>query len=202
MASRALRLVGQEYVGELIGSITGDVHCYGYAIHDSICIYVSMGGPRMAVEAIRAKLSKGYIVSCAPWDAPSVELTAGEGNSGMYHAYLTNIPEAKFTSLILVHEWAVVPNYNGAATTFLFRTDDAQATAKLKHHVTELVKVPVFDAWAGYLYSAGQTAGLVRKTRSAGAIDVLTVDLDATAWTRLITGGLGTEKLQLPALTV
>jgi len=149
MASRALRTVGQEYIGELTGSITGDVHCYGFAIHEGICIYVSMGGPRMAVEAIRAKLSKGDIVSCAPWDAPSVELTAGEGNSGMYHAYLTNIPEAKFTSLILVHEWAVVPNYNGAATTFLFRTDDGQATAKLKNHVTELVKVPRHRASEG-----------------------------------------------------
>ncbi|MDX2139538.1 MAG: hypothetical protein SF123_15745 [Chloroflexota bacterium] len=202
MASRALRTVGQEYVGELTGSITGDVHCYGYAIHEGICIYVSMGGPRMAVEAIRAKLSKGDIVSCAPWDTPSVELTAGEGNSGMYHAFMTNIPEAKFTSLILVHEWAVMPNYNGAATTFLFRTEDAQATAKLKHHVTELVKVPVFDTWASYLYAAGQTAGLIRQTRSAGAIDLLTVDLDATAWTRLITGGLESGKLQLPALTL
>ncbi|MBN8590618.1 MAG: hypothetical protein J0M33_02625 [Anaerolineae bacterium] len=197
MASRDLRTVRQEYVGELTGSITGDVHCYGYAIHEGICIYVSMGGPRMAVEAIRAKLSKGDIVSCAPWDAPSVELTAGEGNSGMYHAYMTNIPEAKFTSLILVHERAVVPNYNGASTMFLFRTDDAQATAKLKHHVTELVNVPVFDAWADYLYTAGQTAGLVRQTRSAGAIDVLTVDLDATAWTRLITGGLEQNVIHL-----
>jgi len=197
VASRALRTVGIEYVGELTGSITGDVHCYGYAIHDGICIYVSMGGPRMAVEAIRAKLSKGDIVSCAPWDAPSVELTAGEGNSGMYHAYMTNIPEAKFTSLILVHEWAVMPNYSGAATTFLFRTDDAQATAKLKHHVTELVKVPVFDAWSDYLYSAGQTASLVRPTRSAGAIDVLTIDLDATAWTGLITGGLSAKGIAL-----
>jgi hypothetical protein len=198
MANRVLRAVGQEYVGELTGSITGDVHCYGYAIHEGICIYLSMGGPRMAVEAIRAKLSKGDIVSCAPWDAPSVELTAGEGKSGMYDAYLTNIPEAKFTSLMLVHEWAVTPNYNGVATTFLFRTDDMQATAKLKHHVTELVKLPVFDAWAAYVYSAGQTAGLVRKTRSAGGIDVLTVDLDATAWTRLITGGLEQGIMQLP----
>ncbi len=54
----------------------------------------------------------------------------------------------------------------------------------------ELVKVPVFDTWADYLYDAGQRAGLVRQTRSAGAIDALTVDLDATAWTRLITSGL------------
>ncbi len=192
MAKRGsiVRSIGQEYVGELTGSITGDVLCYGYAIHEGVCIYVSMGGPRMAVEAIRAKLAKGDIVNCVPWDDPAVELTAGEGNSGMYHAYMTNIPEAKFTSLILVHEWAVTPNYNGAATTFIFRTDDAQATVKLKQHVTELVKVPVFDAWASYLYDAGQTAGLVRKTHSGGAIDLLTVDLDATAWTRLITTGL------------
>jgi hypothetical protein len=189
----------QSYVGELTGSITGQVFCYGYAVHEGICVYVNMAGPRMGVEAIRAKLSKGDQVSVVPFDAPSVELTAGEGNSGMYHAYMTNIPEAKFTSLILVHEWAVVPNYNGAATTFLFRTDDARATAKLKHHVTELVKVPVFDAWSSYLYSAGQTVGLVRKTRSAGAIDLLTVDLDATAWTRLITGGLEQGMITLSA---
>jgi len=94
MASRALRTVGQEYIGELTGSITGDVHCYGFAIHEGICIYVSMGGPRMAVEAIRAKLSKGDIVSCAPWDAPSVELTAGEGNSGMYkQRHVSRLPD-------------------------------------------------------------------------------------------------------------
>jgi hypothetical protein len=42
-----------------------------------------------------------------------------------------------------------------------------------------------------------QTAGLVRKTRSAGGIAVLTVDLDADAWTRLVTGGLGQGKVAL-----
>jgi hypothetical protein len=106
---RTLTAVGQSYVGELTGSISGDVHCYGYAIHEGICIFVNMGGPRMAVEAVRAKLSKGDIVSCTPWDAPAVELTAGEGNSGMYHDYFANIPEAKFTSLILCHDLLVNP---------------------------------------------------------------------------------------------
>jgi hypothetical protein len=159
---RTLVAIGQTYIGELTGSISGDVHCYGYAIHEGICIFVNMGGPRMAVEAVRAKLSKGDIVSCTPWDAPAIELTAGEGNSGMYHDFMQNISEAKFTSLIL-------------------RTDEAQAAAKLKHHVTELVKVPVFDEWAGYLYHAGQTAMLVRQTRSAGEIDLLTVMLDVDA---------------------
>lgn len=187
---RALAAVGQSYIGELTGSISGNVYCYGYAIHEGICVYVNMGGPRMAVEAIRAKFSKGEIVNCVPWDAPAIELTAGEGNSGMYHDYFQNIPEAKFTSLILCHDLLVNPNYGGKSTTFIFRNDETQAAAKLKQHVTELVKVPVFDKWASYLYGAGQTAMLVRQTRSAGSIDLLTIELDVDAWTRLITGGL------------
>jgi len=195
---RTLAVIGQSYVGELTGSITGNVYCFGYGIHEGICVFVNMGGPRMAVEAIRAKLSKGDIVNCTPWDAPAVELTAGEGNSGMYHDYFQNIPEAKFTSLILGHDLLVNPNYGGKSTTFILRTDEAQAAAKLKHHVTELVKVPVFDAWAGYLYHAGQTAMLVRPTRSAGDIDLLSVDLDIDAWTRLITGGIEQGVITLP----
>jgi hypothetical protein len=195
---RTLSAIGQSCVGELTGSITGNVWCYGYAIHDGICVFVNMGGPRMAVEAIRAKFSKGDIVNCVPWDAPAVELTAGEGNSGMYHDYMQNIPEAKFTSLILCHDLLVNPNYGGKSTTFILRTDEAQAAAKLKHHVTELVKVPVFDEWTGYLYHAGQTAMLVRPTRSAGDSDLLSVDLDIDAWTRLITGGLEQGVIALP----
>jgi hypothetical protein len=195
---RTLAAVGQSYVGELTGSITGNVWCYGYGIHEGVCVFVNMGGPRMAVEAIRAKLGKGDIVNCTPWDAPAVELTAGEGNTGMYHDYMQNIPEAKFTSLILCHDLLVNPNYGGKSTTFILRTDEDQAAAKLKHHVTELVKVPVFDEWAGYLYHAGQTAMLVRPTRSAGDIDLLSVTLDIDAWTRLITGGIEQGVITLP----
>jgi hypothetical protein len=196
---RTLTAIGQSCVGELTGSITGNVWCYGYGIHEGVCVFVNMGGPRMAVEAIRAKLSKGDIVNCVPWDAPAVELTAGEGNTGMYHDFMQNIPEAKFTSLILCHDLLVNPNYGGKSTTFILRTDEAQAAAKLKHHVTELVKVPVFDEWAGYLYHAGQSAMLVRPTRSAGSIDLLSVTLDVDAWTRLITGGIEQGVIALPA---
>ncbi|MBI1281319.1 MAG: hypothetical protein GC179_24545 [Anaerolineaceae bacterium] len=198
---RALAVIGQSYVGELTGSITGNVYCYGYAIHDGICVYVNMGGPRMAVEAIRAKFSKGEIVNCIPWDAPAIELTAGEGNSGMYHDFMQNIPEAKFTSLILCHNLLINPNYGGKSITFIFRTSETQAMAKLKHCVTELVKVPVFDGWAAYLYQAGQSAMLVRQTRSAGNFDLLTVDLDSDAWTRLITGGIEQGIIVLPIAT-
>ncbi|GIK27953.1 MAG: hypothetical protein BroJett007_10910 [Chloroflexota bacterium] len=190
--------IDQSYVGELTGSITGQVFCYGWAVHEGICIYLNMAGPRMAVEAIRAKLSKGEQVSVVPPDAPAVELTAGEGNSGMYHPYLHYLPEARFASLLLVHDWAVTPNYGGKATTFIFRTSDTQAILKLKHHVTHLVNIPVFDAWSAYLYDAGQRAMLVRKTRSAGGIDLLSIDLDVDAWTRLITGGLEQKIIALP----
>jgi hypothetical protein len=196
---KSLIPISHQPVGELTGSISGNVWCYGYAIHEGIAIYVNLGGPRMAVEAIRARLAKGEIVNCVPWDAPAVELTAGEGNSGMYTAFLQNIPEAKFTSLILLHEQVMQPNYGGKATTFILRVSDDQATIQLKQHVTELVKVPVFDAWADYLYYAGQTAMLVRKTRSAGGLDVLVVDLDVDAWTRLLTGGLEQNIITLPA---
>jgi hypothetical protein len=189
-ANGRLARIDQAFCGEIAGSITGQVFCYGYSVHDGVAVYINMAGPRMAVEAIRAKLSKGEHVTVVPPDAASIELTAGEGNTGMYHAYLHYLPEARFASLILVHDWAVTPNYGGKAATFIFRTSDAHAMAKLKYHVTQLVNVSVFDAWSPYLYDAGQRAMLVRKTRSSGGIDLLSVDLDVDAWTRLITGGL------------
>jgi len=198
IASGRIAPIPQTYCGEVTGSVTGQVYCYGYAIHDGVCVYLNMAGPRVGVEAIRAKLSKGEIVTVVPDDAPAVELTAGEGNSGMYHAYLHALPEARFASLILMHDWAVTPNYGGAATTFIIRTSEQQAVAKLKHHVMQLVNIPVFAAWSAYLYAAGQNAMLVRKTRSQGGIDLLTVDLDATAWARLITGGIAENIITLP----
>ncbi|MBN8636451.1 MAG: hypothetical protein J0M07_14075, partial [Anaerolineae bacterium] len=190
--------ITQQYCGELTGSITGQVYCYGWAMYEGVCVYVNMGGPRSGVEAIRAKLSKGDIVTVVPEAAPAIELTAGEGNSGMYHDYLHTIPEARFTSLILLHEWVVNPNYSGNATTFILRTDDAQAQAKLKHHIAQVVNVPVFEAWTSFLWSAGSAAMLVRPTRSAGGIDLLSVALDVDTWTRLLTGGLTKGIIVLP----
>ena len=198
---RNLVRIPQTPCGELTGSITGNVWCYGWAVHEGVCIYLNIGGPRMAVEAIRAKLAKSDIVNLHQWDAPSVELTAGEGNTGMYTTFTQNIPEAKFTSMILLHEMVTQPNYGGKSTTFILHVSDEQAMAQLHQHVTKLVKVPVFLDWTGYLWQAGQSAMLVRKTRGAGGLDVLVVDLDADSWTRLLTGGLATDALQLPLNT-
>jgi uncharacterized protein YodC (DUF2158 family) len=194
----ALTRIPQAPCGELTGSITGSVWCYGYAVHEGICVYVNMGGPRMAVEAIRAKLVKGDIVSCVPWDGASVELTAGEGNTGRYTAFTQHLPEAKFTSLILLHEMVMQPTYAGKSTGFILRVSDEQAAAQLRQHVTRLVNVPVFPEWTGYLWQAGQSAMLVRRTLGAGGLDVLAVDLDIDAWTRLIAGGLSQGILCLP----
>jgi hypothetical protein len=67
---------------------------------------------------------------------------------------------------------------------------DERTLAQLRYHVTALVKVPVFEAWTGYLLPAGQSAMLVRQSRGACSVDVLAVELDANSWTRLLTGGL------------
>ncbi|MBZ0294219.1 MAG: hypothetical protein K8L99_16775 [Anaerolineae bacterium] len=195
---RNLVRIPQSPCGELTGSIAGNVWAYGWAVHEGICVYVNCGGPRMAVEAIRAKLAKGDIVSCVPWDAPSVELTAGEGNSGMYTAFMQNIPEAKFTSLILLHELVTQPNYGGKSTTFILHVSDEQAMAQLRHHVTRLVNVPVFPNWTGYLWQAGQRAMLLCPTRTGGDVTLYTVILDSDSWTRLLTGGLAEGIIRLP----
>ena len=121
-----------------------------------------------------------------------------EGNTGMYTAFTQNIPEAKFTSMILLYKHVTEPNYGGKSTTFILQVSDEQAMAQLHHHVTQLVYVPVFIEWTSYLWQAGQSAMLVRKTRGAGGLDVLVVDLDVDAWTRLITGGLATDVIQFP----
>ncbi|MDQ7027043.1 MAG: hypothetical protein Q9P44_15980 [Anaerolineae bacterium] len=58
ISRKTLATIGQQYVGNLTGAITGNVMCFGYAIHDGTLIYLNLGGPRMAVEAIRARLLK------------------------------------------------------------------------------------------------------------------------------------------------
>ena len=52
------------------------------------------------------------------------------------------------------------------------------------------MKVSVFPEWTSYLWHAGQTAMLLRPTRTGGDVKLYTVVLDCDAWTRLITGGL------------
>jgi hypothetical protein len=200
-ASQRRTPIQQQFCGELTGSITGNVYCYGFAVYQGVLLYLNLGGPKMAVEAIRARLSKGEVVNLVPPDAPALELSAGEtdgkANTGMYSAYLQNLPEAKFTSAILVHECLTAPTYLGKSVTGIFRASEAQAAAKLLHHVRQLVNIPVFDLWASFLYHAGQTAGLVRNPHPHGGIDLLVVDLDGDAWTRLVTGGLANRVIAL-----
>ena len=189
--------IPQVVCGELTGSITGQVWCYGFSLYEDTCIYVNMAGPRMAVEAIRAKFSKGEIVNLIPDDAPAMELTAGEGNMGKYKDYFQNIPEAKFCSLILLHEWFYDANYRGNSQTFIFDVNDAQSMAHVYYHVKQLLSIPVFEHWTAYLWQAGQHAKLIRKTRSNADSKLLTIDLDMEAWMRLITGGLSEKIISL-----
>jgi hypothetical protein len=85
-------------------------------------------------------------------------------------------------------------------TTFILHVSDEQAMAQLRHHVTALVKVPVFEAWTGYLWQAGQSTMLVRRTRGAGGLDVLAIDLDVDSWTRRVHSTLGARSGSGPSL--
>ena len=180
------------------------MHCYVYSIYVVTLVYLNFSGPRSGVEAIRAKLSKGQPVNLHPPDAPSIELAPdddadGNPNTGRYTAFAQNIPEARYMSMILLHEWMIEPNYNGASVTFILGTDETTTCAKLRHHIRQLVKCAVFDEWTNYLWTAGQAAMLVRKTRSGGGLALWTVVLDESSWSRLITGGLSQQVIALPA---
>jgi len=187
-------------VGELTGSVVANVFCYGYALDGDELIFLNMGGPRSGVEAIRAKLSKGDIVSLMRWDDPSIELTAGEGNTGVYTAYINNMAETRFVHCMLVHERLVHPNYNGNAKTYIIQMSEEQAKAQLLHHVRETVKLPVFPHWIDYLWQAGQVAKLVRNTRAGGGLTIKTIDLDVDAWGRLIQYGVSEKAIAIPQL--
>ncbi len=98
----------------------------------------------------------------------------------------------------MIHDLLTKPNYNGDSTTFIFHISDEQAMVQLLHHITKLVKVPVFPEWTSYLWYAGQTAMLLRPTRTSDDIKLYTVILDCDAWTRLITGALAKGITSLP----
>lgn len=189
--SSKIQPIAQDCVGELTGSVIANVYCYGYATHAGKLIYLNMGGPRSGVEAIRAKLSQGQAINLIPETGPSLELTPGEGNTGKYTAFINNLSEARFVSTILVHEDWVDPNYNGDATTYIMQVSEDQAKGQLLHHVRELVSVPVFPEWTDYLWQAGQSAMLIRECKTGGGITLKSLSLDATAWKRLLTGGVG-----------
>ncbi len=187
-------------VGELTGSVIANVFCYGYALDGDELIFLNMGGPRSGIEAIRAKLSKGDIVNLMRWDDPSIELSAGEGNTGVYTAYINNMAEARFVHCLLAHERLVHPNYNGSAKTYIIQMSEEQAKAQLLHHVRETVKLPVFPDWIEYLWQAGQVAKLVRNTRAGGGLVIKAIDLDVDAWGRLIQYGVAEKAITIPQL--
>ena len=192
------QIIPMAYVGELTGSVIAHVFCYGYATDAGELIYLNMGGPRSGVEAIRAKLGKGEAINLIPDDAPAIELGAGEGNTGMYSAIMSNMSEVRFVHCILVHEKITDPNYNGKATTYIIEVNQTQAKGQLLHHIRETVNLPVFDEWIDYLWQAGQTAMLVRNCRAGGGVRIKSVSLDKDSWKRLITGGVAEEIISIP----
>jgi len=197
-----LARIEQRFVGELSGSISGSVYCYGYALHKDMCIVLNLGGPHMAVEAIRARLNNGEVVNLTHHNGPSLDLEPGwdeEGAplKGAYTVFVQNLPEAKFTSMILCHKHLVEPRYQAQGTTYIIRTDQEQAQAHLLKHLRAMLNVALFDEWGDYLWQGGEIANLLGPTRSE-ALDVLALHTDAEAWMRVITGGLARQLIRLP----
>jgi hypothetical protein len=149
----------------------------------------------MAVEAIRGKLSKGEAINLIPPDAPAIELTPPGEAGGGYVDAMVNLSEARFVTAILCHRNWVEPEYGDALLTYILGTDDAQAQALLRHHVLQLVKVPVFASWTPYLWTAGRQARLVTAIPSGGGMDAYRVVLDRAAWTELIAGSVEAQSL-------
>jgi len=73
---------------------------------------------------------------------------------------------------------------------------DSEVTVR---HGYILLKVSVFPDWTRYLWQAGQSAMLVRPTRTGGDVKLWTIDMDADSWSRLLTGGLNQSIIALNA---
>ena len=81
--------------------------------------------------------------------------------------------------------------------TYLIHSTEAQAIARLHHHVHQLVNIPVRDVWQDYLWRAGQEESLVTSCQCRGGVELMAVNLDQQAWTTLIQTGLRDTRIKL-----
>lgn len=197
----------QHYCGELTGDVTANIFCFGYAIHDDNLQYLNIAGPKMACEAIRAKLNNGQSVFLHPHDnKPSIEMSSGDEKTSQYHVYTHHMPEARYTSMILVHKHAVEPDFSGHGQTCFFAppasnmagTDTTHATAKLLQLVRDLVAIPIFDHWQDWLWKIGREKSLVMPPLyHGGGVVLWMVSLERTPWELAIQAGVRKQQLTL-----
>ena len=183
------------YCGELSGAITGGVHCFGYLQLGSQLVYLNMGGPRMAVEAIRARLSRGETIFLNPDDAPSVELINSKSGFDDYSEYMSS---HHFQHTILLHR-NMFPNYTEPADltfAFILAKSPEQVYSAFHQHLNQLINLPVFPHWLPTLWATGMSAQIIEKCSGVGAVGY-GVFLKASDWEHIISLGVSTGALPL-----
>jgi len=184
------------YCGELSGAITGGVHSFGYLQLGSQLVYLNMGGPRMAVEAIRARLSRGETIFLNPDDAPSVELSIN--SKGAFEDYSENMSSHHFQHTILLHR-NMFPNYSEPAEltfAFILAKSPEQVYSSFHQHLNQLINLPVFPHWLPTLWATGMSAQIIEKCSGVGAVGY-GVFLKASDWEHIISLGVSTGALPL-----
>lgn len=184
------------YCGELSGAISGDVYSYGYLTLGNQLVFLNMGGPRMAVEAIRARLSRGEMIHLTPEDAPAEEFTVT--GMGKFEDYTENMSSHHFQNTILIHR-NIAPNYNEADTlTFalILAQSPKQVYSTFHQHLHQLLGVAVFPHWIPTLWATGLSAKFIEKCSGVGAVGY-GVYLKATDWESIISIGVSTGALPL-----
>lgn len=187
-------MITQSYVGQI--SVLGECFCYGAAIDDQQLVYLDIAGSATSVEAVWAKLAQAkecFII--LPGNADKITLRSDKEKLkrlerkvegvGIYH-------------LLLLHR-DFEPQYAELTRAYVFQTSDAgQTIAKIGSHIQQLMDIAVFPIWYPYIIQEGIAQGLIKPLKCFGAVCIQRIDLDKTAWERLICEALADRQIRLP----
>jgi hypothetical protein len=197
--------IPQTYVG--LVNVVGDCYCFGLIDHlkpptyQHIPVFVNVAGAASSVEALWAKLALGKsTLIVRDGDQPGLPLEPND--KGLYVRYQAKIAGLGIDHLLLVHRDLAEPTYprDGQPTSiYSFWSNDEQGVACLGAHVRKAVRVAVFEAWFPFLANEGRHRGLIQPLVSYGSVQAVQVTLDPARWTAIITAGLKTGRLRLPA---
>ena len=188
-------MIAQTCVGQI--SVVGECFCFGVALDKAQLVYLDLAGPATSVEAVWAKLAQSkecYVIS-PERDAEKITLRSEEGKLKRLQRKVEGIG---IYHLLLVHRDILEPQYAELTTTYLFLTDKDKASAKLGAHVQALVDIAVFPAWYAYLVQQGRVERLITPLTCYGGVSLYRLDLNKSAWERLICRGLSQGSIRLP----
>ncbi|MCL4255099.1 MAG: hypothetical protein KJ043_15150 [Anaerolineae bacterium] len=189
-------LITPTYCGELSGAISGGVHCFGYLTLGSHLVYLNMGGPRMAVEAIRARLSRGEGIHLTPEDGDPI--TFEVNGMGKFEDYAENMSQHHFQNTLLIHR-NMTPNYrekDKLTFAFIMAQSPKQVYHAFHQHLHKLLGIAVFPHWIPTLWATGLSADIILKCDGVGA-GGYGVYLKWEDWQSIIAIGVSTGVLPL-----